>query len=108
MKTKLFDVAGIVALVLLFLAIVTGQANAQTAANVCGPRADVLANLFKNYQEVPVNIGLTVDGRAIEVLVSPAGTFTFIKTSPNGLSCLVDTGQNWENVKPLKPKGAKI
>ena len=47
-------------------------------------------------------MGLTSTGSMLEVLTSPAGgSWTVIMTMPNGVSCLVAAGENWESVKPL-------
>ena len=65
---------------------------------LCGQRNEVVASLEKNYSEIPVNIGLASNGAVIEVLASPSGSFTIILTQPNGLSCVMAAGENWENL----------
>jgi hypothetical protein len=42
-----------------------------------------------------------------EVLASPSGSFTIILTQPNGLSCVMAAGENWENL-PKRLAGAHI
>ncbi len=41
----------------------------------------------------------------IEVLASPSGGFTIILTQPNGLSCVMAAGENWETL-PKRLAGA--
>ena len=56
----------------------------------------------------PVSLGLSLDGRVVEVLKSPGGTWTIIMTSPNGVSCLLIAGQDWEELpKPEIISGAQ-
>ena len=68
------------------------------AQAMCGERRAVVANLEKAYSEAPVSIGLASNGAVIEVLASPSGSFTIILTQPNGLSCVMAAGENWENL----------
>lgn len=72
---------------------------------MCGERRAVVANLEKTYSEAPVSIGLASNGSVIEVLASPSGSFTIILTQPNGLSCVMAAGENWENL-PKRLAGA--
>jgi hypothetical protein len=81
---------------------ISSPAQAQA---MCGERGVVVANLEKTYSEAPVSIGLASNGSVIEVLASPSGTFTIILTQPNGLSCVMAAGENWENL-PKRLAGA--
>ena len=74
---------------------------------MCGERHAVIANLEKTYSEAPVSIGLASNGAVIEVLASPSGSFTILLTQPNGLSCVMAAGENWENL-PKRLAGAQI
>ncbi len=81
----------------------SSSAQAQT---MCGERRAVVANLEQTYSEAPVSIGLASNGAVIEVLASPSGSFTIVLTQPNGLSCVMAAGENWENL-PKRLAGAK-
>ena len=70
-------------------------AGAQT---ICGDRGTVIASLEKTYSEKPVSMGLAGNGAVIEVLAAPSGSFTIILTRPNGLSCVMAAGENWEDL----------
>ncbi len=66
----------------------------------CGKRGDVLKQLSVRHSEAPAAMGLSSTGSMLEVLTSPAGdSWTVIMTMPNGMSCLVAHGENWESVK---------
>lgn len=45
--------------------------------------------------------GLSVDGTLTEVFAGPDGSFTIIKTSPRGMSCVVDTGIGWRSDRDM-------
>tara|TARA_B100000315_G_C14532197_1_gene566748 strand:+ start:1171 stop:1473 length:303 start_codon:yes stop_codon:yes gene_type:complete len=81
----------------LYLALSAHSAVAQQAA-LCGDRAEAVASLEKKYSEKPVSIGLASNGAVLEVFASEAGTFTIVMTYPNGISCLIVAGENWENM----------
>ena len=78
----------------------SSPAQAQT---MCGERRAVVENLDQTYSEAPVSIGLASNGAVIEVLASPSGSFTIILTQPNGLSCVMAAGENWENLPKRLP-----
>ncbi len=75
------------------------------AQDLFGERRAVVANMEKTYSEAPVSIGLASSGAVIEVLASLSGSFTIILTQPNGLSCVMAAGENWENL-PKRLAGA--
>ena len=64
----------------------------------CVDRADFLKHLESNYEEAPVAMGLTTGDGLLEVVVSRTGSWTIIVTPPNGISCGVASGKNWESV----------
>ncbi|OHC74867.1 MAG: hypothetical protein A3G18_10350 [Rhodospirillales bacterium RIFCSPLOWO2_12_FULL_58_28] len=88
---------------LLWQSASPSPAQAQTA---CGERSDALFRLEKDFSEAPVAMGLASNGSVIEVFASKAGTFTIIMTRPDGVSCLMLSGENWEEL-PAQLAGAK-
>jgi len=98
LRRKLLTVGAI-----LTAAVVATPATAQM---VCGKHADIAKRLESGYQEVRTGIGLAGNGGLIELYTSEKGTFTIVLTRPNGLSCLMAVGENWEVLKtPLPVKG---
>lgn len=77
-------------------------ANAQM---VCGNHADIEKRLWNGYQEVVVGRGLGANGALIEIYASEKGTFTVVLTRPNGMSCLMAVGENYERIKNPKTAG---
>ena len=83
----------------LFLAaLIAPAAHAQATPPMCYDRSEVLSALDGNFAERPVSLGLSLDGRVVELLKSPGGTWTIIMTAPDGVSCLVTAGKFWQNV----------
>ncbi len=66
----------------------------------CDDRAKIISRLAKKYKETPIAVGLSARG-LVEVLSTKDGkTWTIIVTSPNGYSCLVTAGTDWQIKKP--------
>ncbi|KZC99966.1 hypothetical protein AUQ41_08350 [Thalassospira sp. MCCC 1A02898] len=78
------------------------------AAPVCGDRQKVIDGLSAKYSEEPVAVGVTSNGGVIEVLKAPDGqTWTILFTYPSGPSCLVASGEAWQELEEkLKGPGA--
>ena len=91
----------IAASLLLSTMLVSQPAAAQEA---CGDRADILEKLEKFHSERPQALGLSADGKVLEVLVSPTGSWTMLVSYPGRLTCLVATGEGWEHL-PALPTG---
>ena len=70
----------------------------------CGERRDVLNKLEERYDEKPAAYGVGSDGRMVEVLVGPLGTWTILSTSPTGITCILGSGDGWRRLK-IPPKG---
>ena len=93
---KPFLIAAVLAAALPF------QALAQTGVP-CLPRDNVLRILNDNYGEVPVNRGLAMNGMMFEVAANPRGSWSAFFTKPDGISCLVLSGEAWQAVEPKAP-----
>ena len=82
------------------LALVTVSSSDVEAQMLCKERSEVLAQLGIGYKEAPTAMGLASNGTIIEVLTSPDGkTWTIIITQPNGVSCVMATGESWETLE---------
>lgn len=65
----------------------------------CLARSAALNRLKTNFRERPVGMGLANNGGVIELLRSPAtGSWSLILTMPDGITCIVAAGENWESV----------
>jgi len=66
------------------------------ALGPCEQRENLVAALAERYREAPVALGVTNGGSLVEVLTGKTSeTWTIIVTSPQGISCLVFSGDGW-------------
>ena len=63
------------------------------------------SKLQDEFGEKVLGRGISKDGTLLEVFLAPAGTFTVIKTTPDGLSCVVDFGEGWQTLNQLESVG---
>ena len=71
----------------------------------CMPHEGADDKLRSEYGEKVLGHGVSSDGTLIEIFLAPSGTFTVIKTTPAGLSCVVDFGEGWQTVHQLDQVG---
>ena len=80
-------------------AIVCLSTQAPAAGLACGDRTSLLTALADKYKEATVAVGVTNSGGLVEVLSSGDGqTWTIIVSSPEGLTCLLATGEGWRAI----------
>ena len=83
------------ALILGMAAIGPPDAQAQVA---CGTRDSIVAKLGDKYGEVRRGGGLAGPTAIFEIWASEAtGTWTILKTTPNGLTCIMAVGDGWHD-----------
>ncbi len=93
--------------VLTAVAAATMAPSIAEAKRVCDKRADVLTHLAKKYSEKPTSVGVTANGGIVELLSEKSGkTWTLIVSMPNGISCLLAAGQDWDS-HPLRQIGER-
>ncbi len=94
------------------LALTATPAAAQSPGagqQFCAKRPDLLRHLDANYQEAPISMGLADNGNVIEVFSAKDGaTWTITVSLPNGLTCMVASGQFWETAPVVSAKGSPI
>lgn len=100
---RAYGIAVAAILFLLLLPLISAHANP-----VCGDRQKVIDSLLAKFSEEPVAIGVTSNGGVIEVLKAPDGqTWTILFTYPSGPSCLVASGNAWQELEAkIKGPGA--
>lgn len=73
-----------------------------SARGVCGTRDSVTKLLASRYKEAPVGIGTVSDRGVMEVYVSTdTATWSIVVTNPQGKTCIIAAGQNYEGVKMM-------
>ena len=74
-----------------------GPLGAQ-AQMACGTRDSVVEKLGEKYGEVRRGGGLAGPTAIFEIWASDVtGTWTILKTTPNGLTCIMAVGDGWHN-----------
>ncbi|SDC52548.1 hypothetical protein [Ruegeria marina] len=86
------------------MALAAQQANAQAQPRNCAPRDVVLKHLTEKYGEARRGIGLVQQGSVMEVFASDeTRTWTIVVTLPNGMTCLVASGEAYEALAEALP-----
>ena len=87
------------ALVFGMLATAPPAAHAQLS---CGDRTAMVEQLSRTYGEARKGAGIANPMALFEVWASDAtGTWTILKTTPNGRACLIAGGENWHDDRPV-------
>lgn len=74
----------------------------------CAPRDAVVERLAEDYGESRKSVGLGANNAVVEVFASEeTGTWTITVTTPNGLTCLVASGQSFETLTEALPTKKK-
>lgn len=104
---RLLHLAALTTAAALFVAMTTTPATAQAARN-CGPRDPVVQRLAERYGETRQSIGIGSNNAVVEVYASTeTGSWTILVTTAAGVTCLVASGQAFEEVaEALPPKGS--
>lgn len=79
------------------LLLMTGMAAPAAAQHVCASRDALMQSLADDFKEAPAALGISDGGNVVELLTSgEGGTWTILMTTPDGTSCVIATGQQWE------------
>jgi len=84
------------------LALSTLSAHAQL---VCGGHSDVVAGLAQAFQQRQIGYGVVGQAAIVEVYVSASGAWTMLITDVRGRSCILATGEGWENTLAVATMG---
>ena len=103
---KILHLGALTAAAALYI-VTTTDAAAQNARN-CAPREAVVDRLAEGYGETRQSMGLGANNAVVEVFASDeTGTWTITVTTPNGLTCLVASGQSFEALAEALPAKKK-
>ncbi len=91
------------------LTVFTPYAEAQTRT-ACAERTTVVKRLAEKYGETLQSLGLHQNNAVVEVYASDeTGSWTILMTRPDGVACLMASGQMWEaQAGELIPKGTAL
>tara|TARA_R110000737_G_scaffold302815_1_gene309969 strand:+ start:828 stop:1190 length:363 start_codon:yes stop_codon:yes gene_type:complete len=75
-----------------------------TPAQTCAPREVVVKRLASGYGETRQSIGLGTNNSMVEIFASDeSGSWTITVTSPQGITCLIASGQAFETLAEALP-----
>ena len=78
------------------LMAVSAASAADPTDQLCDKRETILQTLERQYGELEIGYGVTMDGALLELATAKDGvTWTLVRTMPTGMSCLVAAGQKW-------------
>ncbi|MGJ8616021.1 MAG: hypothetical protein ACSHWS_04210 [Sulfitobacter sp.] len=99
---KFLHLAALTTAAALVLAATTDVAA--QSSRTCGPRVAVVAKLAERYGETRQSMGIGADNAVVEVFASAeTGSWTITVTKPGGLTCLVASGQAFEELAEALP-----
>ena len=73
----------------------------------CGDRIKITKFLAQKHKEVPRSMAITGGNSVMEIYLSPAGTWTALVTDVTGKTCIVASGEGWEDIA-IKPAGTAL
>jgi hypothetical protein len=79
-------------LIWVFASLIASSATAQEAEKRCSLHDQMAELLLTQYDEHPIGSVLEATGIEHEMFASPTGTWTIIVNLPDGISCVVGTG----------------
>ncbi len=86
---------------------VAGQ-EPQSRGYVCALHDTIVQGLESGWGESQAGLGINSAGALVEVFVSADHTtWTIVVTRPDGWSCIVTAGRDWQQTQP-KPPGAAL
>lgn len=90
-----------------FVTLLAALQGARAEGMPCGRREQIVAQLESRYHESRRGIGIAANNAVLEVFVAEeSGTFTILVTLPNGQTCLIASGQDYQALtEPLATQG---
>jgi len=82
--------------------VLPALAEAQAARTLCADRDQIVGTLTGYFGETARSWGMGPAGRIVEIFASEeTGTWTITVTAPDGTTCLVASGNSWEDLARL-------
>ena len=79
-----------------------GVGTPARAQSVCMAHPELANQLDSRFSEAPVAIGLASNNVVVEVFSNGDGsTWTIVLTKPDGMSCVMATGEDWETLNRI-------
>ncbi len=96
-ETPKTAILGVLGATVLALAPMLGLSAPASAQSVCKTHGEVTQELGRRFTENQIAMGLASNGAELELFSSGDGaTWSIVVTTPNGVSCVVASGEGWE------------
>ncbi len=69
----------------------------------CAHRSELITRLDQGFDEKLTGVGVTSNGLLLEVFASKEGSWTAVITRPDGHSCIVAHGEDWDWLPVASP-----
>ena len=84
--------------------VIWATQHAEAQRSTCAARGEIVERLVAQFGEVRQSIGIGANNAMMEMFAAPAtGTWTILVTLPNGMTCLVASGESWERLAEELP-----
>jgi hypothetical protein len=102
MRLMVMGAAALLAGSLGYAPAATAERSSLQAHPACSSHGEVTKMLNQQFSEVPAALGLQSNGHLLQVFASKDGSsWTIVTTRPDGTSCLVAVGHDWEIMPAL-------
>lgn len=101
--SKFGTVAVCIAALIVLAVISFWISGARSQGAQCNPHDVVVQGLKAKHNEERIFLALNAKGNQVEVFASATRTWTYVITSPDGVSCVVDHGDDIDAVRPPPP-----
>ncbi len=99
-KTAIIRAVGATALAIALLLGLLASLKPASAQSMCMAHVEMMKQLDVRFSESQVAIGLASNGQLLEVFSTGDGsTWTIVITKPDGMSCVLTTGEGWDGRK---------
>ena len=96
-ETPKTAILGVLGATVMALALMLGPRAPASAQSVCMTHGEVTQKLGSRYTEAQIAMGLASNGAVLELFSSGDGaTWSIVVTTPDGVSCVVASGEEWE------------
>jgi len=92
----------------LFVGAMSVAPSPAAAQPVCAKHAEVVKQLGGQHAESQAAWGLAANGGVVAIYSTEGGaTWTMVITMPNGITCMMASGEAWESI-PASLPGSKV
>ena len=87
---------------ILAICVLIVSSSVVAQGGLCGDREDFLKQLEEKFSEVIEHVAITSRGALAEWTVAPSGSWSMLVTTPDGVTCIVASGDSWQNKLELE------